>query len=454
MRMKEPVKAAVVALIISWTAVGSGQPAGSPTGVRPAPTAWTPQSARELSLESALRELDQQSPGLESSRARAQAASGMVQQVTAALLPTLGASGSYVLNSDEVKLSFEALAALPGAPDPGEVVIQPLDAWTAAAAVRVPLLIPRAWYDVEAARAGQQALEKSAEVTRREARAAYAKLAHGAVALEEVVAASERAVELATAQRDSAGRRTRAGMAAPLDVLRASTEVVRRESDLARARAELERARLALGILLGRNEPVRVTVAPRSEGGLRSRASGGHSTQPEVELLEARAKAERAKIRSARARALPELSATGTAFVSDEPYPTQKHHGWRFAVDLTIPVYDGGLRQGKRREAEASQRAIAADLAQQRLRISQAVADARRDVTVSKEGLRLSITRQQLADDAARSAKRSYDAGVASTLDVLDANDRLYQAEVSVADARARLAQSLIELGRALGVDP
>ncbi len=40
---------------------------------------------------------------------------------------------------------------------------------------------------------------------------------------------------------------------------------------------------------------------------------------------------------------------------------------------------------------------------------------------------------------------------MASSLDVIDANDRLYQADVGLADARARLAQAQVALERALG---
>jgi outer membrane protein TolC len=81
----------------------------------------------------------------------------------------------------------------------------------------------------------------------------------------------------------------------------------------------------------------------------------------------------------------------------------------------------------------------------------QEVADAERDLAVARERLRLAETQGQLATDAAASAKRSFDAGVASSLDVIDANDRLYQADVGRADARARLAQARVALDRALG---
>ena len=84
----------------------------------------------------------------------------------------------------------------------------------------------------------------------------------------------------------------------------------------------------------------------------------------------------------------------------------------------------------------------------------QEVADATRDLDVARERLRLAETQRGLASDAAASARRSFEAGIASSLDVVDANDRLYQADVGLADGRARLAQAAIALDRALGREP
>ncbi len=407
-----------------------------------------------MALEDALRELDRQNPGLQAARARVEAARGMLRQVRAALHPTLVASGNYVRNSDEVIFALGGIAGqIPGAPDLGTVVIQPLDAWTASAALRVPIVAPHAWYDAAAAEAGQKAAELAVEVARGETRAAFAKLAHSAIALEEMVSAAERAVRFAGAHRDSAARRAHAGTAAPLDLLRAETEVVHRESDLTRAKAQLARARLALGVLLGRDHAVRV-VPDATVPVEQLPEQGSHQARPELRLLDAQAEASRAQVRSAKSRVLPELAATAAAFASDEPYPTQEHYGWKVGLELTIPLYDGGYRYGKRREAEAGLGANAAEREAKRLNVAQEVADARRDMAVSDDYLRLSLTRRQLAEDAAASATRSYAAGIASTLDVIDANDRLYQAEVAVADARAQVALARIELARALGVNP
>ncbi|HEY6004961.1 MAG TPA: TolC family protein, partial [Anaeromyxobacter sp.] len=235
----------------------------------------------------------------------------------------------------------------------------------------------------------------------------------------------------------------------------AHTEQVRRESDLAGARAEAERGRLALGNLLGRDAPVQVAVpdVPGAEppGDRTALLDEALAHRPELVAQRAQVEAAEATVRSARARLAPQLSASGSAFAQDVPLPTGKKEGWRATVDLTWLVYDGGSRDARQRQATAQRASAQAAAEAQRLAVTQEVADSIRNVAVARERLRLAETQGRLAADAAASARRSFDAGVASSLDVIDANDRLYQADVGLADARARLAQARVGLDRALG---
>jgi outer membrane protein TolC len=90
----------------------------------------------------------------------------------------------------------------------------------------------------------------------------------------------------------------------------------------------------------------------------------------------------------------------------------------------------------------------------QRLSVSQETRDAARELEVAVERLRLATEQRRLAAEAAGSAQRSYREGIASSLDVLDSNDRLFAADVGLAEARARLAGAGVALQRALGRGP
>jgi outer membrane protein TolC len=87
----------------------------------------------------------------------------------------------------------------------------------------------------------------------------------------------------------------------------------------------------------------------------------------------------------------------------------------------------------------------------QRLGILQEVQDARRDIAVAEERLRLAEQQRDFATAAAASAKRIFEAGVANSLEVLDANDKLYLADVALADAHARLGMAVVTQDKALG---
>ena len=176
------------------------------------------------------------------------------------------------------------------------------------------------------------------------------------------------------------------------------------------------------------------------------------AARPELAAQRAQVDAARAQVRSAWARLAPQLSASGAIFAADVPYPTGEKDGWRASVDLVWPLYDGGTRYGKRREGEARLAIAEAGEEAQRLAVLQEVADSARDVDVARERLRLAeaqrrprLGRRRAPRDAA--SRR----GSPRRLDVIDANDRLYLADVGLADARARAAQASVALDRAVG---
>ncbi|MGC3997685.1 MAG: TolC family protein [Anaeromyxobacter sp.] len=404
-----------------------------------------------LTLAQALEELDRQSLSLVQARSRAAEASGLARQALAPLLPSLAVGASWVQNSDD------AVMNLPGTP-PRVIPIQPLHSATASASARLPLVEPSAWFDLAAARDAARAADLGASATRLTLRTGFAQAAHQAAATEELVSASERAVENAAELTRSAERRVAAGTAAPLDALRARTELVKRQSDLADARAGLDKAELALGILLGRPAPVRVTVPdvgaqpdPAPTAQVEPLEAEALAHRPELAATQAQVEAAQAGVRSAWARLAPQLSASASVFRSDTLQITEEYDGWRATLDLSWPLYDGGFRYGKRRQAEAQLTGARAGAEAQRLAVVQEVRDAARDLEVARERLRLAGTQRDLAAETRASAQRSFDAGIASSLDVIDANDRLFQAETGLAGARARLAAARLALLRALG---
>lgn len=418
--------------------------------------AQAPAALRTLSLEEALQELDARNLSLAQARGRVEEAAGLFRQALAPALPTLTAAGSYTRNRDQAVAPVGRLlsAVNPAAPSVPDLVIQPREVFATSGTVRVPLVVPSIWADAAAARSAQRAAEASAGAVRLELRTALVQAAWAASAGEEVVAATRRAVDSSEDQARSAEAALEAGTGVPLSVLQARTEAVKRRSDLARARADLGRAQLALGVILGRAEPLRIPLgAPNAPAAVdaRSMAEEALARRPEVRARAAELESAERQLTSARLRLLPQLSASASAFAQDVPLPTGKEDGWRVTVDLAWPLYDGGARYGRARQARGALASASAGLEAERVAVRQEVEDAARDVGVAAERLRLAEDQVKLAAEAAATARRSFVGGVASSLDVLDSNDRLYQSEVGLAEARARLGTALAALDRAAG---
>jgi outer membrane protein TolC len=408
------------------------------------------EGPRTLGLEEALRDLEAHGPSAAQARSRAAAAAAVVAQAAAPLLPTLAASGSYTRNSDEAKVVKPAVPPQ----SPSTLYIQPLEAWAAGGSLRLPIAIPSAWADLAAARHGAAAAEAGAQASLQALRLAVVQGAWLEASAEEIAAAADRALATAREQARSARRAVEAGVQPRLSALASETQAVRREGDRVRAQASLEKAQLALGVLLGRDERVRIPVtapaaapAPDPE----ALAQEALRRRPEMRAQGEQLAAAESQVTAARLRWLPQLSATGSAFAQDVPFPTGKDRGWRAMVELTWPLYDGGLRYGKRRQAEAEAAGARAAAEGQRLAVLQEVEDAARELRVSAERLRLAEQQQAVAADAAATAKRGFEAGTTGNVEVLAANDDLFQAEVGLAQARAGLGAAAAALDRAAG---
>ena len=425
------------------------------TGTPPAPPPprVAPSLAVTLSLEDALALLDRQNPTLEEARARAAAALGVVRQAEAPLLPTLGVSGQYFRNRNEFAITFPSIPGLPT----GTVYFQPLDAWNAGASLRIPLIVPEAWFALAATKDSAQAAQASADAARLDLRATLVKTAWVAWAGEEIIAASERALGAAREQAQSARRQVAVGTATPLSVLQAETAATRRESDFVAARSETSRARLAVGALLGWSEPVRIempTPPPPVAFDVAALTGEALELRPELKARAATVRSYEKQAQSALWRIAPRLSASGVAGAQTVAYATGYKETWQVTVDLTWTLYDGGYRYGLARQADAQ--AVEARAADTRTRIEVAdeVQNSARDVEVARERLRLANQERATAAEAAASARRGFREGITSSLDVISANQLLFEAEVQVADSSARLGGALAALDRAVGRSP
>jgi multidrug efflux system outer membrane protein len=176
--------------------------------------------------------------------------------------------------------------------------------------------------------------------------------------------------------------------------------------------------------------------------------------RPDIQRAEQELVSANAEVGVAQAAFFPQISLTGSGGFESTALAALFAGGnvvWAAALSAVQPVFTGGRLRSQEELAEA--RRQEAELA-----YGQTVQQAFREVSDALVGYRkLQELRQQQqllvasAQDARRLAEIRYEGGAASYLEVLDADTRLFAAELGLDDAQLSELIELVEVYRALG---
>jgi outer membrane protein TolC len=172
--------------------------------------------------------------------------------------------------------------------------------------------------------------------------------------------------------------------------------------------------------------------------------------RPELEAQERREASAQLAASATKWERLPSLAAfgdygaSGTGFDSSVPTRT-------YGISVRVPIFDGGRRDARRGESASqyrSEKIRTGDLKQQieldvRLALD-ALHSADQQVQVAQEGM-------SLAESELTQARRRYEAGVAVSLEVTDAQTRLERARDNQTTALYNYNLSRIDLAQAMG---
>ena len=214
----------------------------------------------------------------------------------------------------------------------------------------------------------------------------------------------------------------------------------------------------ALSVLIGRNPgPIRRGRSiddlklPAVPAGLPSDLL---ESRPDIRQAEQDLISANAQIGVARAQYFPSISLTGL-FGWESTNLTGLFSGpantWNWAAPVAQPIFTGGAIAGQVKTAEAFREEVL-------LRYQKAIQNAFRDVEDALVDQKR--TREQLEAQArqlealrtyARTARLRYDNGYTSYIEVLDAEQSLFSAELSYVQTQGGLFQALINLYKAMG---
>ena len=253
--------------------------------------------------------------------------------------------------------------------------------------------------------------------------------------------------------------RERGGVTSLLDVRQAEQLVYSASGEIATLEREIAQQENFLSFLLGDNPGPIDRGKPLADQPHRPDVPAGLPSalierRPDIQQAEQAIVAANAQIGVARAAYFPQITLTGSGGFESTALAslfTASNVIWAAAASATAPIFTAGRTRSQVALAEA--RREEATIAYQ-----QTIRQAFREVSDALVGYRkLREFREQqaqlfnAAQDARRLAQVRYEGGVTSYLEVLDADTRLFDAELGLVQADLGERSAFVEIYRALG---
>ncbi len=256
-------------------------------------------------------------------------------------------------------------------------------------------------------------------------------------------------------QKEMATARFEVGEITRTDVAQADARLSEARARLSSSQGELAVVRATYAQLVGQTpgglEPVE--TLPELPESLEAAQTVGFKFAPALVGARERAEVSRRQISIARGAILPSVSLTAGYQYAEEPNTfIEQSEEFKFGARASIPLFQGGANYSRIREAKALHRSDRAQLAEaERLVEAQTISAWERLVTARAvaASAEASAEANRLALEGVRQEAL---VGTRTTLDVLNAEQELLNAEVSLVSARRDIQTAAFSLLAAVGV--
>lgn len=315
-----------------------------------------------------------------------------------------------------------------------------------------PVLALRTWHAVGTANLAVKAASYDADDRRRIVLAAVADAILSVVTSERVSEINRVGLRTSLERLELTQRRARLGTGTKLDVVRAEQDATLARTQLIAGDQGLLQAREALGLALGSSEPFGVppTISINDiDQSLKGLCTPGKAEQ-RADVMAASTQVEIAErqVREAKLGWAPvaEIETSLNAFAQSQDLGdldlTTRQLSWSIRGVLTIPIWDGGSRYGEIRSARA-----VADQQKERLDATKRSAEievvqAMRTVAAAEQTRALAESNRDLARETSRLSQIAYEAGTATSFELIEAARSERQAELDLAVREFELIQA------------
>lgn len=408
---------------------------------------------RPLTLDEAVNLALERNERALATREDVKAADARVARARSFFLPTITSTGIYQRRAYEVKRLVGDT----------EVVIQRYNGLSETLGLNLTLFDARSLAGLSAVRSQRNADVAAATESRRQLAFEVSQAFLATLGTAQVQEASGRRLAFARQSLEAAKARYAAGLTSINDVTRAELEYATAEVGVTQVKGQVETSILQLGYLLDAPEAVRgPLVVP--EFLIESAAAEAANSESLVEEALARrldvgslrwlASSQWALAKVPMLGWLPSLSASGQYRMTNEASFNNRTWNWNIGATLSWTLFDGLARFADQKERKALARLADLDVQAATRRVDVEV----REALVSLDNQRASLKQASVAHDVAKKnaaeTAELYRQGLASALEVADANVSLFEAEVGLVQERYGLGVAFLNLEAALGLDP
>jgi outer membrane protein TolC len=362
--------------------------------------------------------------------------------LTGALLPAVTAQGVYTRNQ------YEAIVALPGGP---QLVITPKNALDAYFTLSVPIFEAQLWAQRDAARVATKAASAGQELTRLSVEESVVRAYYELLGFEAALRQTQKALDVALSLQNLVATRVEVGIASNLDLQRAIAEVARRQQEVAAAEQNVYISRRTLeSVSRTTPEPANDQDFERDdlhdEGPLSAWLTPNGDSLIAVRPSVLETEVARQNRRAAQAAWLPTLGAQAQEHFTNATgftgrcciYTITGTATWRldFTLAPNVRAETAALSGARAREDRARRDA------------DDSIYRAWQQVRTGIERARAALPQVEAATLALTLARDRYENGVATQLDVIQAQRDQLEAEIASIQAQATLkyARELLHL--------
>ena len=263
-------------------------------------------------------------------------------------------------------------------------------------------------------------------------------------------------VTLAQRLYDQASRLQKNGISTDIDSLRAEVELKNEEQRLIDAQTQRNTAIYALGQVLdlpSGQEPqtkdaMEFSTLPQFS--VQSLLTEALSQRPEIKAVASAERSAELRGKAAAAQRLPSLQVSAlTGYQARRPDDGLGAYG--YSVSLKVPLWTSGRISAQEEKARLEQQRLADQRREIESVIEQQVKTALDQLTAARKSVDVAALGLKLAEEEVERARRRFEAGVTTNIEVVTAQDALARADDNHIEALYRFNQSRADLARSVG---